>query len=78
VRYDRDLHVVSRSPLGQCENGASIGGDVRTESVIVSTYQFCGSSLAQAMTKVFVASGANVRHVLSLPGGYTAIDTLAF
>jgi hypothetical protein len=78
VRYDRDLHVVSRSPLGECENGASIGGDGRTDRVIVSTYQFCGASLSQAATKVFVASGADVRHLLSLPGGYTAIDTLAF
>ncbi len=79
VRYDRDLHVVSRSPLGKCENGASIGGDVRTESVIVSTYQFCGAIASeQPVTKVFVATGAGVRPLLSLPGGYTSIDTLAF
>ncbi len=79
VRYDAALHVTATTALGQCENGSSIGGDTRTDTVIVSTYQFCPSDTRlDPVTKVFVDTVSKPRQLLALPGGYTAVDRIAF
>jgi hypothetical protein len=80
VRYDGSLRVVSRTPLGQCEDGASIAGDRRSPTVVVSTYQFCAAAgQAQPFTKVFVDTGRGpARQIASLPGGSTEVDDLSF
>ncbi len=79
IRYDLALRPVSRSSLGQCENGASIAGTRTSPTVIISTYQFCGGySVPPPTTKVFDDSGHGLRLVLSLPGGSTAVDHIAY
>jgi hypothetical protein len=79
IRYDRALKPVSRSQLGQCENGASIAGNRTSAEVIISTYQFCGgNSVPEPTTKVFTDSGNGPRQVASIPGGYTAVDHIAY
>jgi hypothetical protein len=79
IRYDHALKAVSRSPLGQCENGASIAGNRSSAAVVISTYQFCGgNSVPEPTTKVFVDSGPGPRQLASIPGGYTAVDHIAY
>ena len=79
VRYNRDLRPTTRSPLGQCEDGASVAGDPRTDSVIASTYQFCSPpGTSQPTTKVFLDTGNGARQLLALPGGTLEVDHVAF
>jgi hypothetical protein len=79
IRYDRALKPASRSPLGQCENGASIAGNRSSAAVIISTYQFCGgNNVPEPTTKVFADSGPGPRQLASIPGGYTAVDHIAY
>jgi hypothetical protein len=79
VRYDRILKRVSAAPLGRCEDGASLGGDPASESLIVSTYQFCAGGIgAQPTTKLFADTGRGPSQLAAIPGGYTAVEYIAY
>jgi len=80
VRYDADLHVVSRTPLGTCEDGSSIAGDRASPTVVVSTYQFCpGGPGTQPYVKVFVDTGHGpVRRIANLPADSMIVDSMSF
>ncbi|MDQ1535037.1 MAG: hypothetical protein QOF28_2798, partial [Actinomycetota bacterium] len=77
VRYDAALRPLGHESLGQCGDGASIGGTVRSSDLVISTYQYC-SGTGEPTTRVFLSTGAGIRRLLSLPGGTTAIDHITF
>ena len=78
VRYDANLRVVSRATLGECEDGAAIAGNRHDETVIVSTYLYCGGTPATPVTKVFRDPGTGPRTLLTIPGGETAVEYISF
>jgi len=43
-------------------------------------YQYCGGSAATPLTNVFadLGTGQGPRRLLSIPGGYTAVDQISF
>jgi hypothetical protein len=79
VRYTRDLRPTTHALLGQCEDGASLAGNVHTDTVIASTYQFCNPpDTTPPTTKVFLATSSHLQLLLALPGGATEVDHIAF
>jgi hypothetical protein len=85
VRYDRDLKPMSRVSLGQCDDGASIAGTPRSQTVIVSNYQFCAGGASSPANKLFVddpagrvAADTGLRLITTIYLGETAIDQLSF
>ena len=79
VRYNSALEPVSSSPLGSCENGASIAADRRSDSVMISTYQFCNPpGTSGPTTKVFTDTGSGPHQLSAIPGGDTAVDYISF
>jgi hypothetical protein len=79
VRYDDALQPISRTRIGQC-GGNSIAGDPRTQTVVVSGYQYCAGTRSDPMTNVYIDAGPvhTARELLSLPGGGPVIDNLAY
>jgi len=80
VRYDAKLRVVSRAPLGACEDGSSIGANLKSPTVVVSTYQYCGGgSNGPPTTKVFVQTGTGpARQIAALPLDSLAVNYVSF
>jgi len=79
VEYNPALRLVTRTPLGHCEDGASIAVDQSGADLIAATYQYCNPpGTAQPETLVTTINGGGEAPILEISGDELMIDQLAW
>ena len=79
VSYDDNLRPVARTPLGPCEDGASLAVDRAGQDVLVSTYQYCNPpGTTQPRTVVTRIEDGNIAAVDTQVGDELMVDQLAW
>jgi hypothetical protein len=79
VSYNDNFKAVARTPLGPCEDGASLAVDRTGQDVLVSTYQYCNPpGTTQPRTVVTRIEHGNIAAVDTQVGDELMVDQLAW